>query len=120
MLAIKFQRIGKKHQAYYRIVIAEKRSRMIAPPVEQVGFYDPSTKNVSLEAVRIRHWLEVGAEPTVSVHNLLVKHGVISGPKIRIKVPAKKIEAVGAEVPREVKEPATAVAEVEAEEGAKA
>lgn len=94
MLSIKFQRVGKKHQPNYRIVVAEKRSKLGGPPVEQVGTYDPSTKNVSLEKERILHWLKTGAQPTISIHNLLVRQGVIPGPKIAVKI--RKPEAPGA------------------------
>lgn len=86
MLAIKFQRVGKKHQPSYRIVVAEKRSKLGGPPVEQVGTYSPSTKNASLEKERILYWLKVGAKPTVSIHNLLVRQGVLSAPKVAVKM----------------------------------
>ena len=39
MLAIKLQKIGKKHQPSFRLVIAEKRSKLGGPPVEDLGFY---------------------------------------------------------------------------------
>ena len=48
MLAIKLQRVGKKHQPGYRLVVAEKRSKMLAPPVEDLGSYSPKTKQVNV------------------------------------------------------------------------
>lgn len=92
MLAIKFQRIGKKHQPGYRLVVAEKKSKLGGPPVEQIGFYNPATKEATLNNERAKYWLGVGAKPTVTIHNLLIKQGVISGPKIKLKMPAKKVE----------------------------
>ncbi len=49
MLAIKLQRGGKKHQPSYRLVVAEKRSKMAAPPVEDLGTYNPFTKKAVLQ-----------------------------------------------------------------------
>lgn len=88
MLAIKLQRIGKKHQPFYRLVVAEKKSKMIAPPVEDLGSYNPSTKKMSLNNERVKYWLGVGARPTPTSHNLLVTAGVIEGKKIVIKMKA--------------------------------
>ena len=95
MLAIKFQRVGKKHQPSYRIVVAEKRSKLGGPPVEQVGTYDARTKTPSFHKERVLYWLGVGAKPTISIHNLLVRHGILSAPKIAVKVrkPEAPIEA---------------------------
>lgn len=90
MLAIKLQRVGRKHQPSYRIVVAEKRSKMASPPVEQLGFYDPSTlKTKSADAERVKHWIGAGAKPTPTVHNMLVGMGFLPGPKIAIKIKKK-------------------------------
>jgi small subunit ribosomal protein S16 len=86
MLAIKLQRIGKKHQPSYRLVVAEKRSKMIAPPVEDLGSYNPSTKSLVLNKERVSYWMKAGAQPTVTTHNLLVKEGVLSGAKLPVKM----------------------------------
>lgn len=94
MLAIKLQRIGKKHQPSYRLVVAPARSKMAAPPVEDLGSYNPSTKMVTLKKDRTAYWLGIGAQPTVTVHNLLVKQGVVSQPKKAVKM--KKAVAAAA------------------------
>jgi len=86
MLAIKLQRIGKKHQPSYRFVVAEKRSKMIAPPVEDIGSYNPFTKTAIVNKERVLHWIKMGAQPTVSVHNLLVAQGVVTAPVIKVKM----------------------------------
>jgi small subunit ribosomal protein S16 len=86
MLAIKLQRIGKKHKPSYRLVVAERRSKMAAPPVEDLGFYDPFSKAAGLRKERVTHWLSVGAQPTVTAHNLLVKEGLVSAAKKAVKM----------------------------------
>ena len=94
MLAIKLQRVGKKHQPSYRLVVAESRSKMAAPPVEDLGAYSPFTKTATFNRERIAHWIKMGAQPTVSVHNLLIEKGVLSAPKMAIKMKkAVKVEA---------------------------
>jgi small subunit ribosomal protein S16 len=111
MLAIKLQRIGRKHQPSYRLVVAERRSKMAAPPVEDLGSYQPGTKAASFKKDRISYWLGIGAQPTVTAHNLLVKEGVISGAKRVVKMAkpvvaetpaaeAAKAEAPVAEAPK--------------------
>jgi small subunit ribosomal protein S16 len=87
MLAIKLQRIGKKHQPSYRVVVAEKRSKMAAPPVEDLGAYNPFTKVTTVKKERVLHWVKMGARPTVTAHNLLVKEGVITAATIAVKMP---------------------------------
>ncbi len=115
MLVIKLQRIGKKHQPSYRIVVAEKRSKMAAPPVEDLGAYDPRSKATTVKKERVLHWVKMGAQPTVTAHNLLIKQGALTGAKIAVKMP----KAV-AKAPVEVKVAAlakeVAVAEVPADE----
>jgi small subunit ribosomal protein S16 len=90
MLAIKLQRIGKKHQPSYRLVVAEKRSKLFGPPIEDLGSYSPFTKVLEVKKDRVSHWVKVGAQPTVSAHNLFVKHRLISLPKKTIKMAKSK------------------------------
>jgi small subunit ribosomal protein S16 len=98
MLAIKLQRIGRKHQPSYRLVVAEKRSKMIAPPVEDLGSYNAFTKKSTINKERISYWVGVGAQPTITVHNFLVKEGIVKGAKIAVKM-KKKAAAPGVEAP---------------------
>jgi small subunit ribosomal protein S16 len=92
MLAIKLKRIGKKGQPSYRVVVAEKRSKLSGRYVEDIGWLNPANKQFNLKRDRAEHWLKVGAQPTDTVHNLLVKSGVLIGPK-RPKHRTKKVEA---------------------------
>jgi len=109
MLAIKLQRIGKKHQPSYRLVVAVKKSKMAAPPVEDLGFYNPFTKVATLRKERILHWISVGAQPTVTAHNLLVSHGVISVPKKAVKLKKAAAKAPETENATPVAAPVEAV-----------
>lgn len=82
MLAIRFKRIGKKHQAAYRVVVSERRSKLLGTHTEDLGFYNPHAKQAGLKVERITYWLGVGAKPSVSVHNLFVREGILTGKKI--------------------------------------
>ena len=124
MLAIKLQRIGKKHQPSYRVVVAEKRSKMASPPVEDLGSYNPFTKATTVKKERVLHWVAMGAQPTVTANNLLIKEGVITGVKIAVKMPkavAKPVVEKKAVAPTEeavVAEASVAEAAPEAEAAA--
>ena len=89
MLAIKLQRIGKKHQPSYRLVVAEKKSKMAAPPVEDLGAYNPFSKAATFNKERVSYWVKMGAQPTTSVHNLLVEKGMLSGSKMAVRMKKK-------------------------------
>ena len=104
MLAIKLQRIGKKHQPGYRVVVAERRSKMIAPPVEDLGFYDPFSKAAGIKKERVLHWIKMGAQPTITAHNLLVKQGILTTKSKAVKM--KKAVAKVVEVKKEAEAPA--------------
>ncbi len=90
MLAIKLQRIGKKHQPSYRIVVANKRSKMAAPPVEDLGSYNATSKAFAVNGEKVATWMKKGAQPTATVHNLFVAHKVITAPKASVRIKAKK------------------------------
>ena len=73
---LRLTRFGAKKRPYYRIVVADSRSRRDGRFLEQIGTYDPKVDppRVTLKAGRIRHWLAQGARPTDTVKALLRKH----------------------------------------------
>jgi small subunit ribosomal protein S16 len=108
MLMIRFQRVGKKNEPSFRVVLAEKYRGPRRKYLEELGFYNPRKKTVQLKSERILHWLSKGAQASPSCHNLFVREGVISGSKIKkgkIAVPSAAAEA---EPAREPKEPESA------------
>ncbi len=86
---IKLKRVGKKHQPSFRLVVQEKRTKLNGRSTDDVGSYSPTTKKFACNEERVKHWLGVGARPTATVHNLLVKNGVIKEPKIAIHIKKK-------------------------------
>ncbi len=82
MLIIRLKRIGKKHQAAFRVVVGERRSKLKGDYTEDLGWYNPHSKKFEIKADRVKYWTGVGARLSDTVHNLLVTHKVIEGKKI--------------------------------------
>lgn len=90
MLMLKLKKIGKKHQTTFRLIVDEKRHKLVGKNTEDLGWYNPHSKKLELNAERINYWMKVGAKPTDTVHNLLVKTGVIKDKKIAVHKQPKK------------------------------
>jgi small subunit ribosomal protein S16 len=98
MLAIKLKRIGKKHQASFRLIVDEKRHKLYGKNIEDLGWHNPRQDRFEIKKDRVEYWLKNGAQPTDTVHNLLVRAGIIKGKKIPVhkKAKAKKLAAAEA------------------------
>lgn len=96
MLMLKLKRIGKKHQASFRLIVDEKRHKMVGTHVEDLGWYNPRVDKFEIKKDRVEYWLKTGAKPTDSVHNLLINAGVLSGKKIAVHSQPKKKEGEAA------------------------
>lgn len=120
MLTIRFNRIGKRNRAQFRIVAQEHTIAPNGKHVEILGSYDPHLKKSVLKVDQIKKLIEKGVNISDSVYNLLVKEKVIEGKKRAVKMPhPKKEEAAPAEAVKQmpVAEPAkVAVGEVKKEE----
>jgi len=85
MLVIRYFRIGKRNQPSFKIVVTDKRRAARGGRfVEEVGFWNPLTKEKILKKERIRHWISVGAQPSASLNNLFIKEKIITGKKIPV------------------------------------
>ena len=85
MLMIRFQRIGRTNDPAFRIVVLEKeRAAKAGNIVELLGTYNPRSKALTLNEERVKHWISKGAQPTGSIHNLLINKGVITGKKVNV------------------------------------
>lgn len=76
---IRLTRMGKKKNPFYRIVVADERSRRDGAPIEEIGYYDPMTNpaTVKIDAEKATKWLNNGAQPTDTVRSLLKKNEII-------------------------------------------
>jgi small subunit ribosomal protein S16 len=96
MLTIRLTRKGKKNQPFFRVVVIDKRrSSTGGRSVEDLGYMNPLTKKKSFNKERILYWIKNGAQPSASIHNLLVEEKIIEAKKIAKKSrPAKSASAV--------------------------
>ena len=93
MLKIRFQRTGRINDAAFRVVVVEHTmSPKSGRFVERLGSYNPKTKVHTIDAERVTYWLSKGAKASDTLHNLLLKSGIIKGKRINI-LPKRKILA---------------------------
>jgi len=77
MLKLRLKRIGRKRSPSYRLVIMEHTTRRNGRPIDEVGYYNPITKQSKFDVSKITKWLSFGATPTQTVLNLLKKADII-------------------------------------------
>jgi small subunit ribosomal protein S16 len=73
MLKIRLKKYGRKRQASYRIIAISSESKRDGRAVEELGFYNPHTKETNLNVARINVRIGQGAQPTQTIQNLLKK-----------------------------------------------
>ncbi|MCW2674292.1 MAG: rpsP [Frankiales bacterium] len=74
---IKLMRLGKMRAPYYRIVVADSRTKRDGRVIETIGKYHPKEEPslIEVDAERAAYWLGVGAQPTEPVQKILSKTG---------------------------------------------
>ena len=74
---IKLKRLGKIRAPYYRIVVADARTKRDGRAIEEIGKYHPKLEPslIQIDSERAQYWLSVGAQPTESVQRLLAITG---------------------------------------------
>jgi len=77
---LRFKRMGRIHQAFYRLNAVDSRSPRDGRIIEALGFYDPvnkdQAKQFQVDLARCKYWLDVGAVPSETVSSLLKKNGL--------------------------------------------
>nr|YP_010377486.1 ribosomal protein S16 [Lithocarpus dealbatus]QYC36712.1 ribosomal protein S16 [Lithocarpus dealbatus]UYI30268.1 ribosomal protein S16 [Lithocarpus obscurus] len=78
MVKLRLKRCGKKQRQWvvYRIVAIDARCRREGRALRKVGFYDPLKNQTYLNVPAILYFLERGAQPTGTVHDISKKAGV--------------------------------------------
>jgi small subunit ribosomal protein S16 len=85
MLMMRLQRVGRKNDPSYRIVVTDKRTGVKSDKhVDRLGSYNPKTKNFIIDADKARDWISKGVQPSDTMHNLLISKEVIEGKKINV------------------------------------
>ena len=70
---IRLKRLGKIRAPYYRIVVADSRTKRDGRVIEEIGKYHPTEEPsfIEVDSERAQYWLSVGAQPTEQVTALL-------------------------------------------------
>lgn len=90
MLRIRLRRRGKNKFATYRLVVAEHSAPIKGKFIADLGFYNPHSKELVVAKEELTTWMSKGAQPSPTVHNLLVNHKLLDAPKMLSWKPKKK------------------------------
>ena len=71
MLKIRLKRLGSKKAPTYRIIVINSTTKREGRPIEELGHYNPKTKEMKLNLVSAQEWVKKGAQPTDTVKYLL-------------------------------------------------
>ena len=112
MLKIRLQRVGRKNDPSFRIVVMQhQKDSQSGKFIEILGDYNARAGKPQVKADRVKHWLAMGAQASGTVHNILVKQKVITGKKINVLPKRKPVEKKLEEAKAEVKTEAPKVEE---------
>ena len=114
MLAIRMTRHGAKKRPFFHIVVADSRSPRDGRFIEKLGTYNPmlersAADRVTLKEERVKHWLQVGAQPTERVARFLGEAGIIDKPAVK-QTPIKSAPKARAQERAKAAEEAAAAA----------
>ncbi len=85
MLSIRLQRVGRKHDPSFRVVLTDsKNGPQSGKFLEVLGSYDARKGTPVLDGDKIKHWISKGAKPSATVHNLMIRTKVAKGEKIDV------------------------------------
>jgi len=94
MLMIRLQRIGRKNDPMFRVVLTDSKNSTKSGKFKEIlGHYNPKMGTYEVKNDRIKHWISVGAQVSPTMHNFLVKDGIKTGRAKNVlskKSPTKK------------------------------
>jgi len=118
MLKMRLQRIGRKNQPSFRVVVTDSRNAQIrGRHVDIVGTYEPRQGKVEIDAEKARKWLSQGVQPSDTVYNFLITQKIIEGKKKNV-LPKKSPIIDEAKIKAEAEAKAAAEAKAKADEEA--
>jgi len=94
MLKIRLQRVGRKHEPVFRLVVVDShRSTKSGKFIEILGNFDSRRgEEAKFDSEKIKHWITQGAKTSDTVHNMLVSRKIIEGKKINVSPKKKPIK----------------------------
>lgn len=82
MLKIRLQRIGRKNDPAFRVVLTDSKNSTISGKFKEIlGSYNLKANEVVFKADRILYWISKGAQVSDTVHNFLVSHKILESKK---------------------------------------
>lgn len=112
MLMMRLQRVGRKNDPSYRIVVTDKRTGPKSDKhIDRLGSYNPKMNHVQIDADKAKEWLSKGVQASDTVHNILVSQKIVDGKKINVL--PKKSPIIDEEAIKKAEEEAAAKAEAE-------
>lgn len=119
MLKVRLQRVGKRNDPSFRVVVTDSRNAAKSGKfLEVVGNYDPKKDTRAIDGERVKYWVSQGAQVSDTVHNLLVSEKIIDGKKVNVLPKKTPIKSEAEEVAEAA--PATEAPAAPAEESAPA
>jgi len=121
MVRVRLKRTGARNAACFRVVVMDQRSSRDGKAIEELGFYDPISKQEKVNVERADYWKSVGAQFTDTVTDIVERVRAGKSLKDRVRKPAvsKKAKAKAA-AEAEAKAKAAEEAKAAAEAAAKA
>lgn len=94
MLKIRLQRIGRKNDPHFRLVVTPHYLKPKTTQYNEIlGTYNVKAGIFECKSDRVKYWMSVGAQVSPTVYNLLISKGVVEGKKINVlpkKSPVQK------------------------------
>ena len=119
MLRIRLKRLGAKKAPVYRVIVINSTTRREGKPVEELGYYNPKTKEMKLNKEKALAWVSKGAQPSETVKYLIANcndDGSLKYEKKEIVKLSKKAMAKKVEEEAKAAEEAAKAEETSAEE----
>ncbi len=118
MLKIRLKRLGAKKAPTYRVIVINSTTKREGKPVEELGYYNPKTKEMKLNIVSANEWVKKGAQPTDTVKYLMAncnEDGSLNYKKSeKVKLSKKALAKKAEEEARAAEEAAKAAEEAQA------
>ena len=74
---IRLRRMGAKKAPFYRVIVADSRSPRDGRFIEEIGYFNPRSDELKIDADKAKTWLGNGAQPTDTVKALLKKSNIV-------------------------------------------
>ena len=74
---MRLRRMGAKKAPTYRVIVADSRSPRDGRFIEEIGYFNPRSDELKIDAEKAQTWIKNGAQPTDTVRALLKKSKII-------------------------------------------